>query len=134
MADQSTERTEAETATTKVDVKCTGNVRGAIGTPRLTFTFEGSTLREFFLAFFEEYDVRNLLLAETDEEATTQGWAPPLEGVPGKNWKANPEGDRTSRYARVLVNGRFNQHLGGLNTELKDGDRVALAHPFIFCC
>ncbi len=32
------------------------------------------------------------------------------------------------------VNGRFNEHLDGLDTELADSDRVSLMYPFIFCC
>lgn len=124
----------AEAVETTVNVKCTGHVRSAVGTPRLTFTFDGTTLREFLTAFFEAYDVSDLLLAETDEDATTGGWTPPLADLPGENWRANPEGERTRRYARVLVNGRFNEHLDGLDTELEDDDRVTLAYPFIFCC
>jgi molybdopterin converting factor small subunit len=32
------------------------------------------------------------------------------------------------------VNGRFNEQLDGFDTELTDGDRVALMYPFMFCC
>lgn len=120
------------TATT-VEVRCTGNVRARVGTGRLEFTFEGSTLREFLEAFFEAYDVEELLIAETETEATAPGWAP-IEGNPPGTWRKNPEGEQTRTYARVTVNGRFNEHLAGLDTELEDGDRVALMHPFIFCC
>ena len=34
-------------------------------------------------------------------------------------------------YARVLVNGRSYQFLGGLDTELHDGDTVALIYPWL---
>jgi molybdopterin converting factor small subunit len=34
----------------------------------------------------------------------------------------------------VAVNGEFNEHLDGLDTELEAGDRVGLMFPFIFCC
>jgi len=125
---------EAAAETTTVHVRCTGKIWTAVGTGRLDFTFEGSTLREFLAAFFEEYDVRDMILAETEADATTRGWAPAPDPLPGENWAKNPEGDQTRRYARVLVNGRFNEHLDGLDTELEEGDRVALAYPFIFCC
>lgn len=116
---------------TTVTVRCTGHVRTAIGTPELSFTFEGETLREFLDAFFDEYDVADLLIAETDEEATTRGWAP-VDEAPG-TWRKNPEGENTRSYARVCVNGRFNENLSGLDTELETGDRVALIYPFMFC-
>lgn len=117
---------------TTVTVNCTGHVRSAVGQPRLEFTFTGTTLRTFLDAFFEEYDVADMLIAETEAEATTRGWAPVDEDVPG-TWNANPEGEQTRAYARVLVNGRFNESLDGLDTRLDDGDRVALVYPFMFC-
>jgi molybdopterin converting factor small subunit len=129
----SEEAISAETAQTTVDVKCTGHVRDAVGTPRLDFAFEGRTLREFLESFFEAYDVADLLIAETEAEATTPGWANAPEELPG-TWAKNPEGEQTRAYARVAVNGRFNENLDGLDTELEDGDRVALMYPFMFCC
>ncbi|MFB6155186.1 MAG: MoaD/ThiS family protein [Haloferacaceae archaeon] len=117
---------------TTVDVRATGHVRDAIGTPKLSYTFEGSTLREFLEAFFEDYDVKDLLIAETEAESTARGWATPPEDLPG-TWRKNPEGEQTRAYARVMVNGRFNENLDGLDTELRDGDRVALVKPFVFC-
>lgn len=125
-------RLRQPTATT-VEVRCTGHVRDAVGTADLSFTFEGSTLREFLDAFLAAYDVRDLVLAASEGDAVTRGWAP-VDDPPGENWESNPEGERTRRYARVLVNGRFNEHLDGLDTELEDGDRVALMYPFLFCC
>lgn len=118
---------------TTVEVRCTGHVRTAVGEPSMEFTFEGTTLRAFLDAFFEAYDVADLLIAESEAEATAPGWAPKPEELPG-TWKKNPEGEQTRAYARVCVNGRFNEHLEGLDTELQDGDRVSLMYPFIFCC
>jgi molybdopterin converting factor small subunit len=112
----------ADTVQTTVTVKPTGHVRTAIGEPRLDFTFEGDTLREFLAAFFDEYDVEDMLIAETEADASTEG-----------TWRKNPEGEQTRAYARVVVNGQFNEHLDGLDTELDDGDRVALMYPFMFC-
>ena len=133
-AGMSTTTTEPRETTeqTTVTVRCTGHVRTAIGEPTIDFTFEGDTLRAFLDAFFDEYDVADLLIAETDDDATTRGWAP-VEDAPG-TWRKNPEGENTRCYARVCVNGRFNENLAGLDTTLVDDDRVALIYPFIFCC
>ncbi len=119
---------------TTVEVRCTGHVRTAIGEGRLEYIFEGDTLRAFLAAFFEDYDVADMLVAETEDEATTRGWAPELEDLPGENYAKNPEGEQTRCYARVAVDGTFNEHLDGLDTELSDGDRVSLMYPFIYCC
>lgn len=117
---------------TTVTVHCTGHVRAAVGRSRLEFTFEGGTLRAFLEAFFETYAVEDLLIAGTDNDEVAHPWAPTPPELPG-TWRANPEGDRTRPYARVLVNGRFNEHLDGLDTRLHDGDRVSLLYPFVFC-
>lgn len=127
------QRRDSRTETT-VTVNCTGHVRTRVGQPRLEYAFEGETLRAFLDAFFAEYDVEDLLIAETEAEATTEGWAEAPEELPGDNYAKNPEGEQTRPYARVTVNGRFNEHLDGLDTELADGDRVALLYPFIYCC
>lgn len=119
---------------TTVSVHCTGHVRTAVGAGKQTFSFEGTTLRAFLTAFFDEYDVRDLLIAETEADATTRGWAPEMAELPGGNYAKNPEGEQTRCYARVSVNGTFNEHLDGLDTELDDGDRVSLMYPFIYCC
>jgi molybdopterin converting factor small subunit len=130
-----TERKRSTQAETTVDVHCTGHVREAVGIPRQDFSFEGSTLRAFLDAFCQQYDVAELLIAETDADASTDGWAPePAAGELPGTWKRNPEGEQTRQYARVAVNGVFNEHLDGLDTELDDGDRVGLMYPFIFCC
>ena len=129
--ERSTEMSRA--VETTVQVRCTGHVRSKVGTGRLEYRFEGQTLREFLDAFFAEYDVREMLIADTEDEATTRGWAPQLDELPGKYAK-NSEGEQTRRYARVVVNGTFNEHLDGLDTELTDGDRVALVYPFMYCC
>ena len=126
------EATETRARTT-VTVRCTGHVREAVGTHELEYTFEGDRLREFLEAFFEEYDVEDMLIAETEADATASGWAPAPDDLPG-TWRKNPEGEQTRPYARVCINGRFNEHFEGFETELEDGDRVALIYPFMFCC
>ncbi|MFW5918576.1 MAG: MoaD/ThiS family protein [archaeon] len=118
--------------TTTVELRCTGHVRQAVGFGKTDYEFEGDRLRNLLDAFFEEYDVRDMIIAETEEDATTRGWAPKPETLPGR-WAKNPSGERTRKYARVLVNGTFNEHLDGLDTRLEDGDRVALLYPFVYC-
>jgi molybdopterin converting factor small subunit len=124
--------TDAERPTTTVEVRCTGHVRDAVGRHAFEFSFEGGTLRAFLEALFERHDLEDLLIAETEREATAHGWAP-VEDPPG-TWRKNPPGEQTRSYARILVNGRFNEHLGGFDAPLADGDRVSLVYPFMFCC
>jgi molybdopterin converting factor small subunit len=133
MSSETVERQSSTPELTTVEVRCTGHVRRAVGDPSLSYTFEGGTLRDFLDAFFREYDVSDLLIAETEADATTAGWAQELVDLPG-DWAKNPEGEQTRRYARVAVNGEFNEHLDGLDTQLEAGDRVGLMFPFIFCC
>ncbi|WP_125919973.1 MoaD/ThiS family protein [Haloparvum sedimenti] len=123
-----------EEATTTVTVRCTGHVRTELGTHEFPFTFAGETLREFLAALFEEHPgLEELLIAETEAEATHRGWATAPEDLPG-TWVKNPEGEQTVAYARILVNGRFNEQQAGFDTTLEEGDRVALVYPFMFCC
>lgn len=118
---------------TTVEVTATGHLYDALDEHRFEYTFEGDTLREFLDAFLAEHDVADLLIAAEPEEAVAHGWAEPPDELPD-DFTANPEGDRTRAYARICVNGVFNEHLDGFDTELSDGDRVALMYPFIFCC
>ncbi len=133
-ADRSSETvTGRDGETTTVTVRCTGHVRDAVGTHELEFTFEGTTLRAFLEDFFDEYELEDMLIAETEAEATHSGWAPVPDDLPG-TWRKNPEGEQTRPYARVCINGRFNEHLEGFETTLTGDDRVALIYPFMFCC
>jgi len=126
-------QTAQQRAQTTVEVRATGHVRDALGTPKISYTFEGDTLREFADSFFADHDVRDLVIAETESESTTRGWAPiDAADVPG-HLRKNPDGERTRAYARILVNGQFNENLDGFDTKLQDGDRVALVNPFLFC-
>ena len=121
------------TETTTVEVRATGHVRDALDAHRFDYQFDGSTLGEFLDQFFAEYGCEDLLLAETEAEETGPGWAD-YPGEPPGRWERNPEGERTRAFARVLINGRFNELYDGFATELEDDDRVALVYPFIFCC
>lgn len=133
----SSEQPDVETdeqVTTTVTVRCTGHVRTELGTHEFPFTFAGDTLREFLAALFEEHPgLEELLIAETEAESTHRGWATPPEDLPG-TWVKNPEGEQTVAYARILVNGRFNEQQEGFDTALAENDRVALVYPFMFCC
>ncbi|MFW6458409.1 MAG: MoaD/ThiS family protein [Halodesulfurarchaeum sp.] len=123
---------EAELQTTTVTVRCTGHIYDAVGRLRFEYTFDGETLADFLAAFFDEYPVEELVLASEASEEATSGWAEPPETLPG-TWNRNPEGERVRRYARVTVNGRFNEHLDGFRTRLADGDRIGLLYPFVYC-
>ncbi|WP_299332956.1 MoaD/ThiS family protein [Haloplanus sp.] len=129
--------TEAEvesTPGTTVALHATGHVRARMDQPHQEFTFEGTTLRALLERLFDERpELAEMLVAETEAEATTTGWAEPPENLPGR-WHKNPEGEQTKPYARVLINGKFNEVLDGFDTEIEDGDRVSLVYPFIFCC
>ena len=123
--------TEAETTVT---VRCTGHVRTELGEYEFEYTFEGDTLRAFLDELFAEYpELQDMLIAETEADATHSGWAPAPEELPG-TWTKNPVGEQTTAYARILVNGHFNENENGFDTTLEAGDRVALVYPFMFCC
>jgi molybdopterin converting factor small subunit len=125
---------ESQGKTTTVALHATGHVRGRMDQPHQEFTFEGDTLRALLERLFDEQpELAEMLVAETEAEATTRGWAEPPENLPGK-WHKNPEGEQTKPYARVLINGKFNEVLEDFDTEIEDGDRVSLVYPFIFCC
>ncbi|MFW6002795.1 MAG: MoaD/ThiS family protein [Halanaeroarchaeum sp.] len=123
---------DADETVTTVELRCSGHVRRAVGFGKTEYRFDGRRLRDLLEEVFATYDVRDLIIAETEADATTRGWAPSPDSLPGR-WKKNPPGDQTRRYARVLVNGTFNEHLDGLDTVLEDGDRVSLLYPFVYC-
>ncbi|MUW15011.1 pterin cluster protein [Halorubrum sp. CBA1125] len=128
------ERDAEPDATTTVTVRCTGHVRTELGEYQFEYAFEGDTLRAFLEDLFETYpELQDMLIAETEADAAHSGWAPTPEELPG-TWTKNPVGEQTTAYARILVNGRFNENQRGFDTALEDGDRVALVYPFIFCC
>jgi hypothetical protein len=118
---------------TTIHVRCTGHVRTANGEHAFDYTFDDTTPRAFLPPFFAEYDVADLVLAETEAEATAHGLAPTGDDPPG-TWIKNPEGEQTRASARIADNGPFDDHLDGLDTPLADGDRVSLLYPFIVCC
>ncbi len=118
--------------TTTVEVRCTGHVRAAVGESSFSYTFEGDELGDFLETFLSEYDVAELLIATEEGSDRAAGWAPSPDTLPG-TWRKNPRDEQIRRYARVLVNGEFNEHLEGFRTTLADDDRVALMYPFVYC-
>ncbi|MFD1570867.1 MoaD/ThiS family protein [Halorubrum laminariae] len=119
---------------TTVTVRCTGHVRTELGRSEFEYTFAGDTLRAFLDDLFDDYpELQDMLIAETEADATHSGWAPTPEELPG-TWTKNPLGEQTIAFARILVNGQFNENENGFDTTLEDGDRVALVYPFMFCC
>ncbi len=123
----------AGAGSTTVEVRCAGHVRAAVGGHRLRFSFPGTTLRDFLVAFCARHPVRDLLIAPDARGAHTRGWLKADPALAGP-LRANPAGEQTRAYAAVLVNGRFNELRQGLDTPLRDGDVVALLYPFMFCC
>lgn len=117
---------------TTVSVRCTGKIYDAVGQSNFEFTFPGETLADFLSAFFEEYPIEDLVLAAEESDEAARGWATAPEELPG-TWNQNPEGERVRQYARVTVNGRFNEHLGGFQTQLTASDRIGLMYPFVYC-
>ncbi|WP_394346028.1 MoaD/ThiS family protein [Halorubrum sp. BOL3-1] len=127
------EEADATEAETTVTVRCTGHVRTEIGVCEFEYAFEGDTLRAFLDELFEDYsELQDVLIAESESDATHSGWAPTPEELPG-TWSKNPAGEQTVAYARILVNGHFNENENGFDTKLEEGDRVALVYPFMFC-
>lgn len=89
---------------TTATIKFTGNVRGRIGIGQMDFAFDGQNLGELLEALFARYDLRDVLLD--------------LDGG-------------LKPFARLLVNGRFSSSLQGMQTPIRDGDRVVLMRPYM---
>ena len=133
-ADENGAEATATEAGTTVTVRCTGHVRTELGEYEFEYAFAGDTLRAFSDEPFEEYpQLQDMLIAETEADATHSGWAPAPEELPG-TWTKDPVGEQTIAYARILVNGHFNENENGFDTKLAEGDRLALVYPFMFCC
>ena len=91
---------------TTVTVKCTGRVRTRVGDSRFEYSFAGETLRAFLGTFFDDYDVSDMLIAETEAEASTDGWASGPAELPGENYAKN-------RNSISMVGPRRSGHLIG---------------------
>jgi molybdopterin converting factor small subunit len=86
-----------------VTVKFMSVARQRAGAGVVKFTCRASKLRFVLKEIAEAYRIADIILTERGE---VRPWA------------------------RVLVNGRSHEFLGGLDTELHDGDNVALIYPY----
>lgn len=78
-------------------------VRLRAGISEVEFSSQKDTLRDVIREIGEKYNVSDLVL-------TSDGEVRP--------------------WARILVNGRSQEFIGGLNGKLSDGDRIALIYSF----
>jgi len=88
----------------KVIVKFMGIPRLHTGTGRVEFVSSASRFRDVLRKIVDSYHVADIILTESGE---------------------------LKPYVRILVNGRSFQFVGGLDTELHDGDTVALIYPWL---
>jgi molybdopterin converting factor small subunit len=89
--------------TVTITVKFMSIARQRAGTGIVQFTSRESKLRDVLLAILASYRMADIILTETSE---VRPWA------------------------RVLVNGRSHELIGGLDAELHNGDSVALIYPY----
>jgi len=89
---------------TGVRLKFTGDVRTRMGTDRMDFAFEGTTLGELLEALFARHELRDLIL---DEAGSIRPWS------------------------RVVVNGRFSYLVGDMDAPVQDGDMIVLMRPYV---
>ncbi|MGE5262442.1 MAG: hypothetical protein ACM3S0_03605 [Acidobacteriota bacterium] len=88
---------------TQVTLKFTGHVRSRMKSGQMDFSFEGTTLRELLRTFFPQHDVQDLLVDERDQ---------------------------LKPYARIVVEGRFSEFVGGLDAPITSGNMVTLINPY----
>jgi molybdopterin converting factor small subunit len=87
----------------KITVKFISIARQRAGTGRVELTVASPKLRIVVNDIVNKYHIKDLILAESGDI---------------KPW------------ARVLVNGRSQDFVGGLDIELHDGDTLALVYPY----
>lgn len=87
----------------RVKVKFISIVRERTGKSEVEFISSGRKFGDVLKEIIDEYHIGDIILKESGE---VRPWA------------------------RVLVNGRSHEFIGGLDVELHDGDRVALIYPY----
>ena len=87
----------------KLTVKFMSIARQRAGLGSVEFMSSGSKLRDVLKEIVDSYHIADIILTEDGE---VRPWA------------------------RVLVNGRAYEFLRGLNTELHDGDTLAVIYPY----
>jgi molybdopterin converting factor small subunit len=88
----------------KLIVKFMSIPRQRTGTGRVEFVSSDDTLRNVLREITESYRIADVIFTESGE---------------------------VRPYARILINGRSFQFLGGMDAELHDGDTVALIYPWL---
>jgi molybdopterin converting factor small subunit len=87
----------------KVVVKFMSIARQRAGTGSIEFSSSKGRLRDVLKEIVDKYRIADIIV--------------------------NKDGD-VRPWARVLLNGRSQQFVGGLEVELHDGDRIALIYPY----
>lgn len=89
--------------TVKIIVKFMSVARQRAGAAVVEFACQYSRLRDVLRSIVSSYGIADIILTD---DGSVRPWA------------------------RVLVNGRSHEHIGGLDVELHDGDSVALIYPY----
>jgi len=88
----------------RLTVKFMSIPRQRTGTGRVEFVSSQNTLKDVLKEIVDTYRIADIIFTESGD---------------------------VRPYARILINGRSCQFVGGLNAELKDGDAVALIYPWL---
>lgn len=88
----------------RLTVKFMSIPRQRTGTGRVEFVSSQNRLKDVLKEIVDSYRIADIIFTETGD---------------------------VRPYARILINGRSCQFVGGLNAELKDGDAVALIYPWL---
>ncbi len=88
----------------RLTVKFMSIPRQRTGTGRVEFVSSQNRLKDVLKEIVDSYRIADIIFTETGD---------------------------VRPYARILINGRSYQFVGGLNAELKDGDAVALIYPWL---
>ena len=88
----------------RVTVKFFAQVRMRTGRGKIDYEFDGLYLRDCLRALRDDYDLSEFVSVE-------EGQVRP--------------------HSRVIVNGRYHDLLADLDTEIKDGDRIAITYPYM---
>jgi molybdopterin converting factor small subunit len=88
----------------RLTVKFMSIPRQRTGTGRVEFVSSQNRLKDVLKEIVDSYRIADIIFTETGD---------------------------VRPYARILINGRSYQFVGGLNAELQDGDAVALIYPWL---
>ena len=88
----------------RLTVKFMSIPRQRTGTGRVEFVSSQNRLKDVLKEIVDSYRIADIIFTESGD---------------------------VRPYARILINGRSYQFVGGLNAELQDGDAVALIYPWL---